>query len=67
MPATIGSLFRRIVKDLQAQDSNPNNYLNNSNSDLKNPITTSTIQVATSTIKTAASTINIIKNCEEMF
>jgi hypothetical protein len=37
MPATIGSLFRRIVKDLQAQDSNPNSYLNNSNSDLKNP------------------------------
>jgi hypothetical protein len=37
MPATSGSLFRRIVKDLQAQDSNPNSYLNNSNSDLKNP------------------------------
>ena len=37
MPATISSLFRQIVKDLQAHDSNPNSYLNNSNSDLKNP------------------------------
>ena len=37
MPVTIGLLFRRIVKDLQAQDSNPNSYLNNPNSDLKNP------------------------------
>ena len=37
MPVTIGVLFRRIVKDLQAQDNNPNSYLNSPNSDLNNP------------------------------
>ena len=37
MPITIGVLFRRIVKDLQAQDKDPNSYLNNPNSDLNNP------------------------------
>jgi hypothetical protein len=37
VPVTIGVLFRRIVKDLQAQDNNPNSYLNSPNSDLKNP------------------------------
>jgi hypothetical protein len=44
MPITIGSLFRRIVKVLQAQDNNPTSYLNdpksdfyNSNYDINNP------------------------------
>ena len=37
MPITIGSLFRRIVKELQTQDHNPNSYLDNPNSDLNNP------------------------------
>jgi len=37
MPITIGSLFRRIVKVLQAQDDNPNSYLNNPKSDFYNP------------------------------
>jgi hypothetical protein len=37
MPITIGSLFRRIVKVLQAQDDNPNSYVNNPNSDFNNP------------------------------
>ena len=37
MPITIGSLFRRIVKELKAQDDNPNSYLNNPNSDFNNP------------------------------
>lgn len=37
MPITIGSLFRRIVKVLQAQDDNPNSYLNNRKSDFYNP------------------------------
>jgi hypothetical protein len=30
-------LFRRIVKQLQAKDANPNSYLNNPNSDFYNP------------------------------
>ena len=37
MPVTIGSLFRRIVKVLQAQDDNPNSYLNDPKSDFYNP------------------------------
>ncbi len=37
MPVTIGSLFRRIVRVLQAQEDNPNSYLNNPNSDFYNP------------------------------
>jgi hypothetical protein len=37
MPIRIGTLFRRIVKDLQAQDDNPNSYLNNPKSDFYNP------------------------------
>jgi hypothetical protein len=37
MPITISVLFRRIVKDLQAQDNNLNGYLNNPNSDINNP------------------------------
>jgi len=37
MPITIGSLFRRIVKDLKAKDNNPNSYLNNLKSDFYNP------------------------------
>ena len=37
MPVTIGSLFRRIVKELQTQDDNPNSYLNNPKSDFYNP------------------------------
>jgi hypothetical protein len=37
MPSTIGSIFRQIVKDLKAQDENPNSYLNNLKSDFYNP------------------------------
>ena len=37
MPITIGVLFKRIVKDLQTQDKDPNSYLNKPNSDLYNP------------------------------
>jgi len=37
MPETIGSLFRRIVKDLKTQDNNPNSCLNNPKNDLYNP------------------------------
>jgi flagellar biosynthesis chaperone FliJ len=37
MPITIGSLFRRIVKELQTQDDDPNSYLNNPKSDFNNP------------------------------
>ena len=37
MPVTIGSLFWRIVKELQTKDDNPNSYLNNPKSDLYNP------------------------------
>ncbi len=37
MSITIGVLFRRIVKDLRAQDKNPNSYLNNPKSDINNP------------------------------
>jgi len=37
MPITIGSLFRQIVRVLQAQDNNPNSYLNDPNSDFYNP------------------------------
>jgi len=37
MPVTIGSLFRRIIKELQTKDDNPNSYLNNPKSDLNNP------------------------------
>jgi hypothetical protein len=37
MPITIGLLFRRIVKELQAQDNDPNSYLNNPKSNFYNP------------------------------
>ncbi|HEX9261102.1 MAG TPA: hypothetical protein VF893_01070 [Candidatus Bathyarchaeia archaeon] len=37
MPITIGALFRRIVKALQAKDDNPKSYLNDLNSDFYNP------------------------------
>jgi hypothetical protein len=37
MPITIGLLFRRIVKELQTQDNDPNSYLNNPKSDFYNP------------------------------
>ena len=37
MPITIGVIFRRIVKDLQAQNKDSNGYLNNPNSDINNP------------------------------
>jgi hypothetical protein len=37
MPVTIGSLFRRIVKELETKDNNPNSCLNNPKSDLYNP------------------------------
>jgi hypothetical protein len=37
MPETIGSLFKRIVKDLKTKDHNPSSMLNNPNSDIYNP------------------------------
>ncbi len=37
MPVTIGSLFRRIVKELKTKDDNPNSCLNNPKSDFYNP------------------------------
>lgn len=37
MPETIGSLFKRIVKDLKTKDDNTNSVLNNPNSDIYNP------------------------------
>jgi hypothetical protein len=37
MPATIGLLFRKIVKDLKVKDENPDSYLNNPKSDFYNP------------------------------
>jgi hypothetical protein len=37
MPETIGSLFKRIIKELQTKDEDPNSYLNNPKSDLYNP------------------------------
>ena len=37
MPITIGSIFRRIIKDLRAQDENLNRYLKDPNSDINNP------------------------------
>jgi hypothetical protein len=37
MPETIGSLFRRIVKELKTQDPNPSSCLNNPKSDFYNP------------------------------
>ena len=37
MPIPIGTLFRRIVKVLQTQDTNPNSVLNNLKSDFYNP------------------------------
>jgi hypothetical protein len=37
MPETIGSIFKRIVKDLKTQDNNPNSCLNNPKSDIYNP------------------------------
>jgi hypothetical protein len=37
MPVTIGSLFRRIVKELKTKDDNPNSCLNNLKSDFYNP------------------------------
>ena len=37
MPITIGLLFRRIIKELQTQDKNPESCLNNPKSDLYNP------------------------------
>jgi len=37
MPATIGILFRKIVKDLKVKDENPNSCLSNPNSDFYNP------------------------------
>ncbi len=37
MPETIGSLFKRIIRDLKTKDNNPNSLLNNPNSDIYNP------------------------------
>ena len=37
MPITIGLLFRRVVKELEAQDDNPDSYLNNPDSGIHNP------------------------------
>jgi hypothetical protein len=63
MPITIGVLFRRIVKDLQAQDKDPNSYLNNPNSDLYNP--NYDINNPTSTINNQNSGINGASNIEK--
>jgi hypothetical protein len=37
MPITVGSIFRKIVKELKTQDNNPNSCLNNPKSDFYNP------------------------------
>jgi hypothetical protein len=37
VPATIGLLFRKIVKDLEVKDENLDSCLNNPNSDFYNP------------------------------
>lgn len=37
MPITTGSLFRRIVEDLQVRDDNPKSHLSSPNSDFYNP------------------------------
>jgi DUF438 domain-containing protein len=63
MPVTIGILFKRIIKDLQAQDNDPNSYLNNPKSDLYNP--NYDINNPTSTINNQCSSINDGSNTEK--
>ncbi len=63
MPITIGVLFRRIVKDLQTQDNNPDSYLNNPKSDLNNP--NYDINNPNSTINNQNSYINDASNTEK--
>jgi hypothetical protein len=63
MPVTIGVLFRRIVKELQAQDHDPNSYLNNPKSDLNNP--NYDINNPNSTINNQYSSINGASNNEK--
>ncbi len=63
MPITIGVLFRRIVEDLQAQDKDPNSYLNNPNSDINNP--NYDINNPNSTINNQNSCINDASNNEK--
>jgi DUF438 domain-containing protein len=63
MPVTIGVLFKRIVKDLQAQDNDPNSYLNNPKSDLNNP--NYDINNQNSSINNQFSSINNASNTEK--
>lgn len=63
MPITIGVLFRRIVKDLQAKDNNLNNYVNNPNSDINNP--NYDINNANSAINNQNSHLNDASNTEK--
>jgi len=63
MPITIGVLFRRIVKDLQTQDKDPNSYLNNPNSDIYNP--NYDINNPSSAINNQYSSINDASNNEK--
>ena len=63
MPITIGVLFRRIVKDLQTQDNDLNNYLNNPISDINNP--NYDINNPNSTINNQYSCINDASNNEK--
>jgi hypothetical protein len=63
MPITIGVLFRRIVKDLQTQDNNPNSCLNNPKSDLYNP--NYDINNPNSAINNQYSSINDASNTEK--
>ena len=63
MPITMGVLFRRIVKDLQTKDNNPNSYLNNPNSDLHNP--NYDINNPNSTTNNQYSSINDASNTEK--
>ncbi len=62
MPVTIGVLFRRIVKGLQTQDSDPNSYLNSPNSDLNNP--NYDINNPNSTINNPYSSLNDASNTQ---
>jgi hypothetical protein len=63
MPVSIGILFRRIIKDLQAQDNDPNSYLNNPKSDLYNP--NYDINNPNSTINNQCSSINGASNTDK--
>jgi hypothetical protein len=63
VPITIGTLFRRIVRDLQTQNNDPKSYLNNPNSDINNP--NYDINNPNSTINNQNSCINDASNNEK--